>query len=67
MKKYEALEAAISALTTMKALSPNNYEYFGAIIEGLKELRLQQPEITTLDKIIERQAAARKKGGAYND
>ena len=66
MNKYEALEAAISALQTMRAISPNNYNYFGEIIAGLEQLRLQQPEITTLDKIIERQAAAYKKG-KYND
>lgn len=60
MKKYEALEAAISALTTMRAISPNNYEYFGQIIAGLEKLRYEQPEITTLDKIIERQRQQEK-------
>jgi hypothetical protein len=60
MKKYEALEAAISALQTMRALSPNNYNHFGEIIAGLEQLRLQQPEHTTLDKIIEKQAKAYK-------
>ena len=55
MKKHEALEAAISALTTMRAISPNNYEYFGEIIKGLTELREQQPEITTLAELIERE------------
>jgi hypothetical protein len=67
MKKYEALEAAIAALKTMRALSPNNYEYYGEIIEGLIKLRQQDPEITTLDKLIEKQTTSFRGGKKYND
>jgi hypothetical protein len=60
------LEAAISTLGTMIMFNNNvDKEYLTRIMEGLKEFRYKEPEHTTLDKIIARQAASYR--GEKND